>query len=273
MAKDLHIVFGLQAKGVLIHSEIYDANKMELACLSDNLSIGPISHLETKTGKENRINSLINIYQEYPPNEIANMVQSDFDLTDNLKKVIGSYNQIYLWLGADVNEILCTARLLSLLEGSSFSDFNTINFLGTSLTNNIGKLVYPKSLNETNLNHVPELYRHFTLLTKQELKEMQLLWEKLSRETTDLRVATEISQISGSEIDFYDAVIMDQCTNRYIVAAKVIGKTLGIMSENNIRTGVGDSFINWRLKMLVEQKKLKFRGNRASMRDYEVRLM
>lgn len=270
--KSLHIVFGIQANAIIQHSEIYDTDKISLVYLSDPLTIGPILHLDAKKGKENRINWLTEIFQEFPASEIADMVQSDIDLINTLKNSIDHYSQIYIWTGSDVNEIISASRLLYFLEIPSSAPIFIIDFLNTSVTRNIGAFTFPKSLNETNINQVAELYTHFKLLEQQEFQKMQSLWEKLSNDNANLRIAVDGSQISGSKIDFYDAHIMAQCTKQYQVAVKIIGKVLGYMNNKNIGEAIGDSFLNWRLKQMIEDNKLKYRGNMSSMRNYEVRL-
>jgi hypothetical protein len=269
---NLHIVFGVQARAAIQYSKVYDANKSELACLQDNLAIGPISDLDTQRGKENRISWLARVYQPFPANEIANIAASDSELLDRLKDNINHYDQIYLWAGSDVNEILSVSRLLYFLQIPDYSRFLTIDFLNASVTRRIGSFVYPKSLNETSIDQVAELYTNFSLMKPQEFSKLQMLWEKLSKDHSCLRIAKEEAPVSGSEIDFYDANILVHCTKRYQAAVRIVGKALGHMNEKNIREGICDSFLNWRLKKLIEQDKLRYRGFMSSMRDYEVKL-
>jgi len=51
------------------------------------------------------------------------------------------------------------------------------------------------------------------------------------------------------------------------MAARVIGKTMG---ESN--QFVGDTYIDWRVRKLVESGKIEYRGKCETMRDYEIRV-
>lgn len=266
--KCLHIVFGDQARAAVGFRKIYNTNEIDLVCFRDTLSIGPISNLETEKGRQDRIGWLTNVYREFP----QDVVPADIDLINELNDRANLYKQIYLWTGSDVNEILCASRLFYFLRDFSCLKIFTIDFLNTSITKRCGYFVYPKSLAETSLDQISELYGNFSLLTQQEFERMRLIWEKLSNENSYLRVVVEGSEILGGEIDFYDASIMAHCTKRYQTAVKVVGKTLGHMNSANIREGIGDSFLNYRLMKLVDNSQLKYRGIMSDLRSYEVKL-
>ncbi len=270
--KDLHIVFGVQAKYVIEHSEMYDADATEFVCFQDTLSIGPIAGLNTRKCKEDRIKWLTEVYAEFPADELANIVYSDGKLIHSIKEHIDQYSSIYLWTGSDVNEILGASRLLySLKEVLSVPIF-TIDFSNISLIGYWGNLVFPRSLNETEISQVGKLQQHFQLILQPDSQKMQLQWETLSRGNSNLRIPIGSSQITEADIDFYDSIILEQCKHLYQQAVVVIGNTLGYMNNQNIREGIGDSFLNWRLKKLIEQNNLKYRGDMSSMRTYEVKL-
>lgn len=266
----LHIVFSIQANFVIEQSKIYDADESDLVYLQDILSIGPISDLETKYGTERRINWLAEMSQSFPASEIANIVQSDIDLVGSLKDDIAHYQRVYLWTGSDVNEILSASRLLHSLRVPDSVQLFILNFLDISVPGRFGERVYPKSLNETAVDQVTELYRHFRLAGSRDIGEMQSLWETLGSGDAHLRIANETSRIMEAAIDFYDSRIIAHCTKQYQPAIRVVGKTLGHIN-GNIREGVVDSFLEWRLKQLIEAGKLKYRGSFSSMRTYEVK--
>ncbi|MCH5715765.1 DUF3658 domain-containing protein [Niabella hibiscisoli] len=270
--KDLHIVFSVQAKATIQQSEIYDAAKIDLVVLQDYLSIGPIADLDTLNGKQRRINWLVEISQGFSGDIITHIVQSDIKQLDALKSHIDRYPRIYLWTGSDVREMLSASRLLYFLQIPDYSRFFIIDFLNTSVTHSIGAFIYPKSLNETNLDQVAKLYPDFRLIEQQEVSQMQSFWEKLSNDDSHLRIPVEDAYISGSEIDFYDSSLLKHCTKRYQTAIRIVGKTLGNMNEKSIGEGISDGFLNWRLLQLIEEGKLKYRGQTSSMRDYEVKL-
>ncbi|WP_114790065.1 DUF3658 domain-containing protein [Niabella yanshanensis] len=270
--KDLHIVFSVQARATIQQSEIYDASKIDLVVLQDYLSIGPISDLDTVNGKQRRINWLVEISQGFSGDIITHMVQSDIDKLHAVKSHIDGYPGIYLWTGSDVREMLSASRLLYFLQIPDYSRFFTIDFLNTSVTRRLGAGIYPKSLNEANLDQVAKLYTDFRLIEQQEVSQMQSLWEKLSNDDACLRIAIGETPISGIEIDFYDSNIITHCTKRYQTAIRIVGKTLGDMNEKSICEGISDAFLNWRLLQLIKEGKLKYRGILSSIRNYEVKL-
>lgn len=267
--KDLHIVWGMQARALVMMGEFYNSDEMDLVCFEDLLSIGPLSHLDTKEGIENRACWLAQLEPRFD-NQFASIVQSDAELIEKIKS--SDYKGLFLWTGSDVSEILCASRLLFHLKWTSLPPVLTIDFLHNSVTQRIGEFVYPKSLKETAINQISALFHNFAPLNCEQFESMQLIWKNAIESEAYLRIANDQSEISGAEIEFYDAGIKSHCTRRYQAAYRVIGKTLGLMNEKNIGEGVCDSFLNWRLKQLAQNGKLKYRGTLSYMRDYEVKL-
>lgn len=269
---NLHIAFGVQAGAVLQQSGIYDTGKSKTVCLQDYLSIGPVLDLETQKGRNRRINWLSEICQGFGADEIGRIVDSDGQLIEKLKDDMNLYDRIYLWVGADVSEMLSASRLLYVLQLQDCSRLFIIGFLNSSLIRHIGTFMYPKSLSVKAPDEVAALYNNCRVIEQQEVSEMQALWERLRIDDAYLRISKEGTTISACEMDFYDPNILVHCTNRYQGAYRVIGKTLGYVNEGSMREGIPDSFLSWRLINLIKQGTLKYRGALSSMRDYEVKL-
>jgi hypothetical protein len=215
--KDLHIVWGVQARALVLMGAFYNLDEMDLVCFEDLLSIGPIGNLDVKEGTANRACWLAQLEPAFS-SQLAAMVQSDVELIREIRIKIDNYKRVFLWTGFDTSEILCASRLLFHLKWVSLPPIFTIGFLQNSVTQRIGEFIYPRSLKETAINQVSALFHNFAPLTRERFESMQLIWKSTVAGEACLRVANDQSEILGVEIEFFDADIKSHCTLRYQAA-------------------------------------------------------
>lgn len=109
--------------------------------------------------------------------------------------------------------------------------------------------------------------RYHTLISEDRKDELVNEWQELRNNKGLLRIL-ENGKIKQVDEQYYDSAILNYVADKhYIKAARVVGHVLGHSEQN-----VTDFFIHYRLKELIEQGKIKYKGELKSMRDYEVSL-
>ena len=92
--------------------------------------------------------------------------------------------------------------------------------------------------------------------------------EALQEEDTNLRTLWR-GQLYSVEEDFYDDFIFGLVPDEWTSAARVVGETLGQLSDEYHQ--IGDNYIYSRLRHLADTGDISFRGDRMSMRSLEVK--
>nr|WP_276575915.1 DUF3658 domain-containing protein [Oceanirhabdus seepicola] len=91
-------------------------------------------------------------------------------------------------------------------------------------------------------------------------------WEVLRISKENLRILKE-NKIIGVDESYYDYDILSNCTFNFKKAARVIGMTMGKSHQL-----VGDTYIDYRVRKLIESGKVEYRGRLETMRDFEIRV-
>ena len=267
-SKKYHIVFGRMAKATLVESKQYDFDEVELVCLEDYLSFAPLCDLYSVVDTEMRkiwISETVESSSVY--NRILDAVDKDIETIKKLISNFAKIEEVYLWTGFDVSEIVGTARLLYYLPSLDKKIFIT-DYPNIPLKNIHGNTIYPPTLYTTASEQIEEVEKHFRLLSKDELKLRCESWASVLSENSIIRVLHENGTVSSENETYFDSYLLSNCRTEFQSAARVIGKTLC-----DIEFGVGDSYLNWRLKQLIAMKKLEVRGKLEEIRHYEVRLL
>ena len=267
--KQYHIVFGQIAKATLIKSELLNLAEIEIICLEDQLSIAPLCDLNSDSSIEKRKKWFSNTFETSPfdDSHISDVVDKDIESINKLIDQSEKMEEIYLWTGFDASEIVGTARFLYYLLPLD-KKIHIANYPNIPLKSIHGNTIYPPTLYTTAVEQVNEVLNHFRLLSKTELKLWCDIWAKALPENSLIRVLNKNGEINGEDESYFDSYLLFNCQAEFQTAARVIVHTLV-----DIEFGVGDSYLNWRLKQLVAMNKLEACGTLKEIRDYKVRLI
>ena len=265
--QDIHVVFGKSAKGQLIQSNRFDLNSIKLVCLEDCLNLGPICDVNAEEEIIKRSSWLSKVFDQptsMDTDSTYTLVNRD---VETIKTLVANYKheRIYLWTGLAAAEIIHTARLLYHLQPQS-NHVYLFDFTNFSMNNIHGEVVYPRSLVATDLLRVEHPEKHFRQLTAEELLKFRKLWGKVKSGNSLLWIFDK-GQIVEKEETYFDSFLLSYCTHEFQHPARIIGHTLCDTDFN-----VGDSFLNYRMKLLALMNKVEFRGELKQMWDYEVRI-
>ncbi|WP_242220445.1 DUF1835 domain-containing protein [Bacillus cereus group sp. BfR-BA-01380] len=276
-SKHVHIIFGQSAAGSLKYA-FKKANIQEehVLCFSDTFSVGPLFHLDEEVGQVARQQWLQEklliegyCYEEYLPEMKAALEKL---------QAIPSHVPITIWTGNNAYEHVGLIFVLYVLKDI------THNVYVINTADGFDKLFRKPNLDYT-VRHTGEIvpekliairgaYKEQNPLTKEERQVLENEWETLREKHTVLRIWEKNRVVSVSE-DYIDHFIV-QCarsleTDGYIdqfyKAARLVGEVLGHFEQY-----VGDSFIEYRLKTLIQKGIFHMTGSLHAMRFYSVRL-
>ncbi|HDX9577319.1 TPA: DUF1835 domain-containing protein [Bacillus pseudomycoides] len=277
-SKHVHIIFGQSAAGSLKYA-LKKANIQDehVLVVSDNFSVGPLFYLDEEAGQVARKQWL----QEKLPIEGYSYEEYFSEINAVLEKLqaIPSRVPITIWTGNNPDEHVGLTFVLYLLKDTS----HNIHVINTA--DGFDKLFRKPNLDYTvrytgeivpeKLQAIRVAYIETSPLTKEERQAFENEWITLREGHTVLRIWEDNRVVSVSE-DYIDNFIIqcarsletDGYTDQFYKSARLVGEVLGHYEQR-----VGDSFIEYRLKTLIQEGVFQMKGSLQSMRFYSVRLV
>lgn len=265
MSKFIHIVFGDSAAGILkcFFSENENKYKGEVICFREDYSIGPLYDIETEVGLENRIKWIEKIIKQLYLDDYFVDIETLYKTTYEGIKNIDSDLKIVIWYGESASELVGLSYLVSVLKNKSIYKINVSRF---EMNDYSGNKYKPRSLGECNLNQLESLILTMEEIESEELNKISKCWENLKISKENLRIL-EGNTIVGVDEDYYDNDILSNCSFNYKKTARVIGDTMGKSKQF-----IGDTYINYRVRKLIEMNRLEYRGNLKNMREFDIKI-
>lgn len=274
----IHILFGDSPAGslrvALKDMGVYQVERV--ISFWDMFSIGPIWQLHEEIGLGARFDWMKNV-----------MNDENEDFHDYMKRFQESVNQINsipegipitVWTAENSHEQTALRYVLHLLEDKS----NDIIVINTTKTHS--KLFKKKNIEYTVLHtgEIPpeklqiiyEQSKNESPLSQHERESLEKEWLSLSDCQETLRIWRN-GRIQSVPEDYYDEFIIKRAKNLhrkpklngFIKSARLIGDVLGHLEQH-----VGDTFLEYRLKKLIEAGVFESEGSLEAMRLYSVRL-
>lgn len=273
----IHIVLGAAASGSLKFAlkKMGLIKKERVISFWDILSIGPVWQLHEEIGVHSRFQwvekCLSDEFGEYR------------DYTQAFEKVLAQIRSIpegehvVIWAGDNAHEQTGLRLVLYLLQGKNI-DITVLN-----TTEEYEKLFQVKKVKYTPLHTgemTPEklqhIYKHGSgrLLTDHEREDYEKEWLSLAESDETLRIWRNGRIVSVPE-DYYDEFIIKKAkklsgsrkVTEFMKSARVIGEVLGHLDQY-----VGDSFLEYRIRKLIEAEVFELEGSLEAMRFYGIRL-
>ncbi|WP_369899632.1 DUF1835 domain-containing protein [Bacillus manliponensis] len=270
-SKHIHILFGDSAAGCLKHmlSE-GDIREEHVISFSDAFSIGPIQKLETEDGQNLRQQWLarhLNAEDLYFEEEYLPAFQRSMRELQSIPEEM----PITIWKADNAHEHIGLCFVLAQLKGRK-----NVQVIHTSKANN---KLFSKEYNILATGELPpeklavmyETYKSSSLLEGTVRSELEKEWQELSKHTEILRIWEENRVVAVNE-NYFDAFIIE-CAERvdakdnFCKSARIIGEVLGHLEQY-----IGDDFLEYRLRTLIEKGIFKSEGSLKAMRYYSVKL-
>lgn len=270
--KKVHIQFGYP----YLRQPLKELNLLEeefIIAYHDNFSIAPIYSLDTEKGQTDRFDWLKNnlsneyeveFYQESLPKVISQVVSIPDDLP------------IYIWVSENANEQTALLFTLYLLREQK----NNISIIDTAtlyrkLFEKKAKKYVPFFSGEIILEELQTIYKYSQenkqILSDIERKHFEKEWLDLSNNPGTLRI-WENGEIKVVPEDYYDDFIIEKAKKLigkkkgFIMCARLVGEVYG-----HILQFIGDSFLEYRVRKLIEKGIFEYEGSLEAMRYYGIK--
>lgn len=274
----IHILFGASASGSLK----YVLRKMgldkeeQIISFRDMFSIGPVWQLHEENGVQSRF--------EWMKKCMGDEYDDDYtDYTQNFEKVIKQINSIpegvhvTIWTSENAHEQTGLRFIVYLLKDKNID----ISLINTS--EEYDELFQVKKVKYTPLHSgeiPPEklqlIYEQGRgkVFTDHDREDLEKEWLYLAGSQETLRIWRN-RRIQNVPEDYYDEVIVKRAkklhgkknTNEFMKSARLIGEVLG-----HLKQYIGDVFLEYRLRKLIEAGVFESEGSLGAMRFYSVKL-
>ncbi|MDM5297238.1 DUF1835 domain-containing protein [Bacillus pumilus] len=274
----IHIVFGAATAGSLKQALRGMKQKPvdDIITFDDIYSIGPLMHLHERKGQEARIEWMRHVMS----NEFGGYDDMVIDQQKMLQQIkdIKDDSHLLIWMGNNAHEQVGLRYAMYLLKGKNVDVYainTTIAYDQLFNTNTIRMdLRHTGEIPSEKFKIMFESKQHIHTFTKEERERLQEEWLHFADKDHTLRVWRNEQTISIQE-DEFDAYMVkmakrvhQSCQDEdYIKTPRLIGEVIGHLEQY-----IGDEFIEYRLKKLIDHGVFDMKGKRTSMRDYSIKL-
>ncbi|WP_207369268.1 DUF1835 domain-containing protein [Heyndrickxia coagulans] len=273
----IHILFGAAASGSLKHAlrKMGLDKKDKVISFWDIFSIGPIYKLNEEIGVKSRFKWMEKCMSD-EFDEIPNYLK-DFKRSLHQINSVADGEHVIIWVADNAHEQVGLRFAVYLLKDKNMN----INVINT--TKEYEKRFPVKNVKYTLLHSgemIPEKFQHIyehgagNLMTDHDRTGLKKEWLSLAETRETLRIWQNEKICSVSE-DYFDEFIIDKVKKlhgkgkerKFINSARVIGEVIGHLDQY-----VGDTFLEYRIRKLIEVGVIESKGRLEAMRFYSIRL-
>jgi Protein of unknown function/Domain of unknown function (DUF1835) len=274
----IHLVFSQSVGGCLkiTLSNLGLRNTHKVHALWDIFSAGPVQDLHMARGVEKRFEWKY----EHLINELNQFEECEKNYYETWKYLdsIPRGESITIWAGENALEQTGLRYAAHLVKERIDIDVFVINttMKYIKLFKQPKRFYIPYYSGEIPPEKMAVIYdhsKHVPPLTDHERDDLLRDWKEVSKENQTLRLWRN-GRLNGVSEDYYDEFIINKAegilnknNNEFIKAGRVIGEVIGQIDQT-----IGDDFLEFRLRTLVEKGVLEAEGTFTSIRDYHVRL-
>jgi hypothetical protein len=272
----IHILFGPSPAGGLEIAlmDLGLEKKDSVISFWDMFSVGPIRRLHEMHGKGNRLDWMKRLIND---RDILDFQLTNQQAIDQIA-TIPTGEHVTIWVADNAHEQTGLCYTLFLLKDKDI-DIHIINTTQLHNENFKQKDIIYTVLNtgEVSPEKLQIIYQQSKQqppLTQHEREDFEKEWLSLSASQETLRIWRN-GRIHSVPEDYYDDYMIKRAkklhgktkTKEWMKAARLIGDVLGHLDQY-----VGDSFLEYRLKKLIEADVFEWEGSLEAMRYYSVRL-
>jgi len=269
----VHIQFGYPYLRQVLKELNLHKDEFIITC-DENLAVGPIGKLDKESGQKTRYHWLK-----------QNLYHTDEEFDEYFQNAQRSINQIktipqdvpiYIWISENANEqsgLLFTMYLLRERKNNIF--IVDTGKLYRELFKKKAKKYVPFFSGEIISEELQDIYKYGQeiqrSLSDEDRTHFETQWLDLSENPGELRI-WENGEIKVVVEDYYDDFIIEK-------AKKLIGKKKGFMKcarlvgevYGHISQYIGDSFLEYRVRRLIEKGIFEYEGSLEAMRYYSIK--
>ncbi|MDA2141267.1 DUF1835 domain-containing protein [Bacillus cereus group sp. Bc256] len=274
----IHIGFGDSACGNLksAFSKNNEYKNEQIICINEDFSIGPIYKLESNEGLQERkqwLKEVLTKTGSILDKDYLGWIEITLNKNSHIAKEIPTDSKVIIWHGDNASDQIGLRFVAFLLQN------NNIQFEEVNVTEYSRQIEYKvHNLQNKEIPHVikslGEMPPELTLDALQLKKSMSSLtieslindWEKWAQTKDVLRIILKGKIVAVPE-DYYDLSILENTSNEYQNASRVVGDVMG---ESDQR--IGDTYLAYRVYQLIQQGKLSYQGDLGFLGEFEIRL-
>lgn len=262
-----HIVFGDSAAGCLKYflSNIKNVKDKNVISISDDFSCGPLKKYDTKEGELNRVLWMDQLLEmTHADSETKKYYHDRISIFKDSLRNIDKTEKILIWYANNISDYIGLRYLSSILDNNDKNIYgiNVSETLNSEKTSGSYKTISLGEISPENL----ELYLPRSKNIDNTLwTEFYQNWCTITDNNFTLRILDK-SQVAYVDDTYYDPLIIRKCSFKYAFCAKIVGNVLGESEQL-----VGDLLIDWRIRILLENKIIRGKGTFKTMRDFTVR--
>ncbi|MGG1675694.1 DUF1835 domain-containing protein [Neobacillus sp. NRS-1170] len=274
--KKVHILFGYGYLKSILKEMGFDKEEPVIT-FQDNFAVGPIKKLHEENGNKTRF--------EWTKNSFHNHEEEFEEYYEIFQRAIIQINAIpnevpiQIWVSENAHEQTGLLFVLYLLRArtNSISIINTAKVYGDLFKKKAKKYApfYSSGIILEDLKAIYESVQESSrYLTVDERSHFETEWLNLSEVSGTLRLWENGEIVSVSE-NYYDEFIIEMAKKLsgkrkkkvFFHALRLIGEVYG-----RIEQYVGDDFLEYRLRKLIEYGIFEYEGSLEAMRTYSIRL-
>lgn len=258
-----HFVVGdVAAKPLLEHFN--SDEKAQVIVLKDVLNLGPLQKPDGRSFSELRSD----FWKQIIADDKQELILDDMERLLEVSRQMFDDDAVRacFWMAPLPADVCAYYWVLPYL--SKHGDrFSVINIAGLPFLSEAGKLFFPKSIGELSGREVQKATKLARAVSPSELEVDVYEWKQLQQQNATIRVGGGGKKLVSHPENFYDHLLLAQCTPSFQKASKVVHNAIG--KDQIIPTG--DTFLYWRLRSMANEGTIQLQEGK-SLKDLEVRL-
>jgi hypothetical protein len=265
----IHIVFQESDVAVLKKAIALDeALTGEIIQIKDDYAVGPLLNINNKEGIEARKDWWIKVLEAGAHASQFENEESDDNATvaETLEKLKSDPAEIvWIWAAQNKHDVSGYYWLISQLK--EFQGRIYILYLNNlPFINEKGHIFYPVNLFEIQPKEFLKAKKLARPVAPYEFEVDTDEWTKLCLENKGVRILEGGKKLVQYDYDYYDTELMKYVTPDWQKINKLIHTFL---SKSKITTG--DAYLQWRLKLMIDDRKIDTQGDINNWKDFEVK--
>ena len=265
MSNYIHIALGDAARGSLWWCLNKSENRKhkyygQVRNFREDLSTGNIEKLEDNLFE--RIKWFEILYGETENLESIKKIERNILKSYQLELNILNHEKIVIWHGQNVSEQIALMYLVNRFKENEIHEVPVSKIIEKK----VGEKIYNvKSTGECGPQEVEKALDNIHYVDKDRKNDLIKNWQEVKKQKGTLRTIQD-EKILAFEEDYFDKEILKCVDDEFKFAAKIIGDVVRNLNEN-----ISDTFINYRLRKLIKNGQLEYKGVMKSIRDFEVK--
>lgn len=262
------IVFGDSAAGCLKYflSSTNCFENINIINIADDFSCGPLNKYGTGEGKENRIEWIDRLLSmTHADDEMKAYCHRRINSCVDILRNIGTSEKVLVWYANNVSDQIGLRFLSSILR--NVDNLYGVNISEALIDENMPLPYTLKSLAEVSPNDIEFFLPCCAPISNSCREILRRSWQAISDDKHTLRILENGEVVFVDDV-YYDSLIIEECSHQYVVCARVVGN---VLSESEQL--VSDLIIDWRIRVLLEKRRIAGKGFFKTMRDFYVKKM